>query len=428
MTFGQQYNKIIAKFILCHRKRFREAERNLVMKKICVLTATRAEYGLLKNLIVRLHREPGFQVNVVVTGMHLDKAFGETYREIEEDGIAIAAKLPVLSVRDGAVGMSETMANALVRFGHFFAKNRQDLLVVLGDRYETLAVCIAAMNEQIPIAHIHGGEVTEGAIDDAIRHSITKMSFLHFTSTEAYRRRVIQLGEHPDRVFCVGALGVENILSQKLPGRAQLEESIQFDLGEKYCLVTFHPTTLDEGAGIGQVEELLQAMAAAPAYRYLITKANADVGGRTINARLEEYAQTHKEDTLLIDSLGMIRYLTAMKYCSMVIGNSSSGILEAPAMGVPTVNIGDRQRGRIQAASIINCGPDRREILEAMRRAETKEFREAMEGQTLPYGDGNTSGRIVSRIREYLSGEGGRQIDLKKKFYDIMDDSGKTVR
>lgn len=389
------------------------------MKNICVLTAARAEYGLLKNLILRLQEEPEFQVNVVVTGMHLDRAFGETYREIEEDGIAIAAKLPVLSENGSAVGMSETMANTLVSFGHFFAENKQDLLVVLGDRYETMAVCIAAMNEQIPIAHIHGGEVTEGAIDDAIRHSITKMSYLHFTSTEVYRRRVIQMGEHPNRVFCVGALGIENILRQKLLTRAELEESIRFHLGEQYCLVTFHPITLEDGSGISQVEELLQAMDAASAYHYLITKANADAGGRMINERLEQYAQEHKENTLLIDSLGMIRYLSAMKYCAMVIGNSSSGILEAPTMGVPTVNIGNRQRGRIQAASIINCAPVRSEIQEAMRRAESKEFREAAERQTLSYGDGNTSELITGQIREFLSGEGGRRIDLKKKFYDI---------
>lgn len=388
-------------------------------KKICVLTATRAEYGLLKNLIMGLQDEPAFQVNVVVTGMHLDPAFGETYREIEKDGIPIAAKIPILSKRDGAVGMSETMANALKGFGHFFAENRQDLLVLLGDRYETLAVCIAAMNERIPIAHIHGGEVTEGAIDDAIRHSITKMSFLHFTSTEEYRRRVIQLGEQPDRVFCVGALGVENIFRQKLLTKAELEESIHFSLGDRYCLVTFHPITLEEGGGIAQVEELLAAFDAAPAYHYLITKANADAGGRAINARLEGYAQARHQNTLLIDSLGMVRYLSAMKYCSMVIGNSSSGILEAPAMGVPTINIGDRQRGRIQAGSIINCVPLREEILAAMRRAETKEFRQAMEGQVLPYGDGSASVRIVRHIRESLLGEGGNGIDLKKKFYDI---------
>lgn len=391
-----------------------------MMKNICVLTAARAEYGLLKNLILRLQEESGFQVNVVVTGMHLDKAFGETYREIEEDGIAIAAKLPVLSNNGGAVGMSETMAQAMISFGHFFDENRQDLLIVLGDRYETMAVCIAAMNAQIPIAHIHGGEVTEGAIDDAIRHSITKMSYLHFTSTEIYRRRVIQLGEHPDRVFCVGALGVENILSQKLFAKSELEESIQFELGEKYCLVTFHPVTLEEGSGIRQVEELLQAMDEMTEYHYLITKANADAGGREINKCLEEFAAVRKEKVYLTESLGMVRYLSAMKYCSMVLGNSSSGILEAPAMRVPTVNIGDRQRGRIHADSIINCEPCCSSIKEAMRRAEEPEFRERVRKQVQPFGDGDTSRRIAGRIKEYLFKEDGKGADLKKNFYDIV--------
>lgn len=390
-----------------------------MVKNICVLTATRAEYGLLKNVILKLREEPAFRVSVLVTGMHLEKAFGETCREIEEDGIPVTAKIPILSGKDGAVGMSETMAEALVRFGLFFAENRQDLLVVLGDRYETMAVCIAAMNEQIPIAHIHGGEVTEGAIDDAIRHSISKMSFLHFTSTEMYRRRVIQLGEHPDRVFCVGALGVENIFGQNLLTRPELEKSIGFSLGEKYCLVTFHPVTLDEGAGTEQTEELLQAMDQMPEFRYLITKANADAGGREINRLLETYAGTRRDRVYLTESLGMIRYLSAMKYCSMVIGNSSSGILEAPAMGVPTVNIGDRQRGRIQTDSIINCRPVSSEIKEAMRRAGTEEIRERIRVQHLPYGDGNTSGRIVDRIREWLAGEGTGRIDLKKSFYDV---------
>lgn len=391
-----------------------------MMKNICVLTAARAEYGLLKNLILRLQEESGFQVNVVVTGMHLDKAFGETYREIEEDGIAIAAKLPVLSNNGGAVGMSETMAQAMISFGHFFDENKQDLLIVLGDRYETMAVCIAAMNAQIPIAHIHGGEVTEGAIDDAIRHSITKMSYLHFTSTELYRRRVIQLGEHPDRVFCVGALGVENILSQKLFAKSELEESIQFELGEKYCLVTFHPVTLEEGSGIRQVEELLQAMDEMTEYHYLITKANADAGGREINKCLEEFAAVRKEKVYLTESLGMVRYLSAMKYCSMVLGNSSSGILEAPAMRVPTVNIGDRQRGRIHADSIINCEPCCSSIKEAMRRAEEPEFRERVRKQVQPFGDGDTSRRIAGRIKEYLFKEDGKGADLKKNFYDIV--------
>ena len=375
------------------------------MKNICVLTATRAEYGLLKNVILKLRREPEFHVNVIATGMHLDRDFGETYREIEEDGIQITARIPILSKKDGSVGMSETMAEALVRFGLFFAENRQDLLVVLGDRYETMAVCIAAMNAQIPIAHIHGGEVTEGAIDDAIRHSITKMSFLHFTSTEVYRRRVIQLGEDPGRVFFVGALGVENILSQKLLEKADLEKAIQFTLGARYCLVTFHPVTLEKDSAMEQIRELFQAMDEMTEYHYLITKSNADAGGRLINECLEEFASERKERIYLTESLGMIRYLSAMKYCSMVIGNSSSGILEAPAMGVPTINIGDRQRGRIQADSIINCQPDCGSIKEAMRRAETNEFRETVRKQILPFGDGDTSGSIVSRIKECMSGK-----------------------
>ncbi|MDE6748860.1 MAG: UDP-N-acetylglucosamine 2-epimerase (hydrolyzing) [Lachnospiraceae bacterium] len=394
------------------------------MKEICVLTATRAEYGLLKNVILKLREESALHVNVIVTGMHLEKEFGETYREIEEDGITIMAKIPIISKEDGAVGMSETMAEALVRFGHFFAENRQDMLVVLGDRYETMAVCIAAMNAQIPIAHIHGGEVTEGAIDDAIRHGITKMSFLHFTSTEVYRKRVIQLGEHPDRVFCVGALGVENILSQKLLEKSELEEAIQFSLGEKYCLVTFHPVTLEEGSGIKQINELLRAMDEMTEYRYLITKANADAGGRMINECLEKFAEKRRERIFLTESLGMIRYLSAMKYCSMVIGNSSSGILEAPTLGIPTVNIGDRQRGRVQAVSIVNCAPDTVAIKEAMKAVQTVEFRGKIAKDILLRKQlgAKPSESIVSLIKEYLIGEDGAEIDLKKKFYDIEFD------
>lgn len=396
-------------------------------KNICVLTATRAEYGLLKNLILRLQKESVLQVNVVVTGMHLDPAFGETYREIEEDGIPIMAKIPILSEADGAVGMSETMAQALISFGHFFAENRQDLLVVLGDRHETMAVCIAAMNAQIPIAHIHGGEVTEGAIDDAIRHSITKMSFLHFTSTEAYRRRVIQLGEHPDRVFCVGALGVENIRYGNRLSKSELEESIQFRLGERYCLVTFHPVTLEEDDGITQLQEMLRAMDEMTEYRYLITKANADAGGRSINACLEEYAQSHRQSVYLTESLGMRRYLSAMKHCAMVIGNSSSGILEAPEMDIPTINIGDRQKGRIQKASIIDCKPCTAEIVAAMKRSQTEKFQGEMTMHKFLEDENiRPSEAITGHIVEYLSGEGGEQINLKKTFYDLQCSNGEN--
>lgn len=386
------------------------------MKEICVLTSTRAEYGLLRNIIQRLWRDTEFRVNIVVTGMHLEKDFGETYREIEADGIPVAAKIPILSRQDGAMGVSESMATAIKEFACFFEENRQDMLIVLGDRYETMAVCIAAMIAQIPIAHIHGGEVTEGAVDDAIRHSITKMSYLHFTSTESYRRRVIQLGESPDRVFCVGAPGVENILNQKLLSRHELEQSINFALREKYCLVTFHPVTLERDTAIRQLNELLRAMEEMKEYSYVVTKANADAGGRMINECLDKFAKAHKDNVYLTESLGMVRYLSAMKYCTMVIGNSSSGILEAPVMHVPTVNIGDRQKGRIQAYSIVNCEPECEAIKKAMRQTQEPEFRQGIKKQSPPYGEGNTSERIVNLLRENLLERG---VDLKKKFYDV---------
>lgn len=386
------------------------------MKEICVLTASRAEYGLLKNTIQKLRQEEQFNTNVIVTGMHLEKEFGETYREIEADGIPISAKIPVLAKQDGVVGVSETMATVIWKFTSFFSENPQDILIVLGDRYETMAVCIAAMNAHIPIAHIHGGEITEGAIDEAMRHSITKMSYLHFTSTEDYRRRVIQLGESPERVFCVGAPGVENILRQKMLDKQELEASMDFCLGEKYCLVTFHPVTLEQNSTIQQLNELFRAMEEMSQYRYVITKANADAGGQMINERLEEFAKSHSNKIYMTESLGMVRYLSAMKYCSMVIGNSSSGILEAPAMRVPTVNIGDRQRGRIQADSIINCEPECGAIKEAMRIADSADFNERIKSQELPYGDGHASENIVKVIKEYMF---EKNIDLKKKFYDI---------
>ncbi len=386
------------------------------MKEICVLTATRAEYGLLKNMIQGLLQEREFSTNVIATGMHLEKEFGETYKEIEEDGIPIKAKIPILAKGDGVVAVSESMAAAIWKFAHFFAENPQDMLIVLGDRYETLAVCIAAMNAHIPIAHIHGGEITEGAIDDAIRHCITKMSYLHFTSTEDYRRRVIQLGENPDRVFCVGAPGVDNILHQKLWDRKELEASLDFSLDGKYCLVTFHPVTLEENTALQQLDELLQAMEEMPQFRYIVTKANADAGGRMVNERLERFAKGFNGGIYLTESLGMVRYLSTMKYCSMVIGNSSSGILEAPVMHVPTVNIGDRQKGRIQACSVLNCEPDCEAIKEAMCTADSEEFREQIRKQELPYGDGHASERIVAKIREFAL---EKNIELKKKFYDI---------
>lgn len=385
------------------------------MKRICVVTATRAEYGLLKNVIVRLEQETDIIVNVVVTGTHLSPRFGETYREIEKDGVRICAKIPILEDEDTALGVLDTMGNALKGFGGFFQSNPQDMLIILGDRYEIMAVCIAAMMEKIPIAHIHGGEITEGAIDDAIRHSITKMSYLHFASTEEYRKRILQLGEQPDRVFNVGALGVENVLRQPLMSREELEKSIAFVLGEQYGLVTFHPVTLEEQTAIEQLHQLLEAMNELEDYHFIITMSNADEGGIQINEELIKYAHAHEKRIYVTESLGVKRYLTAMKYASFVLGNSSSGIIEAPAMRVPSVNIGDRQKGRMQAESILNCEPVCREIVETVRKTQEAEFLTKVRKQKLPYGEGDTSKKIVDILKTQLE----KGFDLKKKFYDV---------
>lgn len=385
------------------------------MKRICVVTATRAEYGLLKNVIVRLEQETDIIVNVVVTGTHLSPRFGETYREIEKDGVRICARIPILEDEDTALGVLDTMGNALKGFGGFFQSNPQDMVIILGDRYEIMAVCIAAMMEKIPIAHIHGGEITEGAIDDAIRHSITKMSYLHFASTEEYRKRILQLGEQPDRVFNVGALGVENVLRQPLMSREELEKSIAFVLGEQYGLVTFHPVTLEEQTAIEQLHQLLEAMNELEDYHFIITMSNADEGGIQINEELIKYAHAHEKRIYVTESLGMKRYLTAMKYASFVLGNSSSGIIEAPAMRVPTVNIGDRQKGRVQAESILNCEPVCREIVETVRKTQEAEFLTKVRKQKLPYGEGDTSKKIVDILKTQLQ----KGFDLKKKFYDV---------
>ncbi len=385
------------------------------MKKIAVLTATRAEYGLLAPVIKRLKEIPKLQVCVIATGMHLSPEFGLTYREIEQDGIEIHKKIEILLSSDTPVSISKSMGLAMISFAEYFDEEKPDALLVLGDRYETLAVCCAAMNARIPIVHLYGGETTEGAVDEAIRHSITKMSYLHFTSTEAYRKRVIQLGEAPDRVFTVGSLGIENALRMPLLSREELEESIGFTLEGPYAVVTFHPVTLEEGQAKRQFSELLQAFDEHKEWKYVFTKANADADGRVINKMIDDYTTKHP-NTGAYKSLGAQRYLSALKYASMVIGNSSSGLIEAPSFKIPTVNIGDRQKGRLQAESVINCKPVKEEICQAMERAMSSEFKEKIQDVGNPYGDGNTSGRIVEILKEKVFCMG---IDLKKRFYDI---------
>lgn len=381
------------------------------MKKITIVTATRAEYGILHPLITRLLACDQWETQVVVTGTHLEEEFGYTCHEIERDGVPIYRKIPITEKDDNAYAVSRTMANALCGFGAYFKEEKPDLLILLGDRTEMLAIASAAMNERIPIAHLHGGELTQGAVDDCVRHALTKMSYLHFASTEAYRNRIIQLGEDPARVFNVGALGVENILREQLLSRQELKTVVDFSVDRPYAVVTFHPVTLEKATAEQQVRELLVAMRQREDLFFLITKANSDAGGRRINELLE--AETKKCPNMkLVASLGMKRYLSAVKYAKFVLGNSSSGIIEAPALQVPTVNIGDRQQGRIQAKSIVNCQPERTSILTAIDRVL------GMQGMVFnnPYGDGHTSEKIVEILKEYMSLE---HMDLKKKFYDL---------
>lgn len=385
------------------------------MKKVVILTATRAEYGLLKPLIRKLLNDPDIIINLAVTGAHLSAEFGMTIREIENDKITIDKKIEILLSSDTPVAISKSMGLAIISFAEYFEECSPDALIVLGDRYETLAVCCAAMNAKIPIFHLYGGETTEGLIDEALRHSITKMSYLHFTSTELYRHRVIQMGEAPERVFNVGAMGIENVMQTKFLELEELEKSIDFSLGSRYAVGTFHPVTLEYDTAEAQTLELLAAVEVNKDIRYLFTKSNADADGRIVNKLLGEYAEIH-DNFVLVDSLGLKRYLSALKYASFVIGNSSSGLTEVPSFGIPTINIGDRQKGRMAGETVIQCDSDRESIKKAIRTAMSKEFKNNIQNAINPYGNGNTSNKIVSIIREFLLND---KIDLKKKFYDI---------
>lgn len=383
-------------------------------KTICIVTATRAEYGLLKNIIKKF-KTTNFNVKIVATGMHLSSEFGLTYKEIEEDGFEIDEKIEMLLSSDTSVSISKSMGLAIISFAEYFERTKPDLIMVLGDRYEILSVCCAAMNAKIPIAHLYGGETTEGAIDECIRHSITKMSYLHFTSTEEYRKRVIQLGENPKRVFNVGAMGVENILNNEFLVKSELEKFIEFKLDRPYAIVTFHPVTLEKDTVEYQFEQLLQACNNYKDMKFIFTKANSDLNGRIINEMIDKY-EFENDNVIAFESLGMLRYLSAVKYSCMVIGNSSSGIVEVPMFKIPTINIGDRQKGRLQGETVINCEPNVKDICIAIEKAKSKEFKNKIINSTNLFGYGNTSNQIVKIVKEFLLKD---NIDLKKKFYDL---------
>lgn len=381
-------------------------------RKICIVTGSRAEYGLLYWLMEEIRADPALQLQIVATGMHLSPEFGLTYKTIEADGFSIDAKVEMLLSSDTAVGIAKSMGLGLIGFAEALERLQPDILVVLGDRYEILAAVQSALVARIPVAHIAGGDTTEGAFDEAIRHSITKMAHLHFVTHEDAARRVRQLGENPDYIFNVGSPGLDNIARLKLLGRQELEASLDFGFKEKNLLVTFHPVTLEAQTAEAQFRALLAALdGLGPEVGIVFTQPNADTGGRAIIRLTNDFVATHPNARAYV-SLGQLRYLSAMSQVDAVVGNSSSGLYEAPSFGKPTVNIGDRQKGRLQAQSIINCAPLPDEIGKAITLALSVDC----SGTVNPYGDGNSS----ARIKERLKNVGDSSTLLKKHFFDLV--------
>lgn len=384
--------------------------------RICVITGTRAEYGLLRPLLFRLRDNEKVELSLVVTGTHLMEAFGNTQQEIREDGFTNYEKVEIPLMEDSKKAMVNATGVALSGFGEVYEKIKPELVVVLGDRYEILAAAIAAHFMGIPIAHLCGGDVTEGAVDDAIRHCITKLSTLHFPGCEQSANRIIQMGESPERVYNVGEPGIENCLHAELMTREELSDNLNFPAMKRaYAVVTFHPVTMEENTAKGQVMELIHAMDEQENLAYIITLANADAGGRVINEVWQNEGKKRK-NWYVTPSLGMRRYLSAVKYADVVIGNSSSALVEVPALGIPSVNIGDRQKGRMMAQSVISVPAEESEISTAIKKARSVQFHHDMKGMELPFGNGTTSAQVEKTILEYL---GRENRTTEKAFYDL---------
>lgn len=379
-----------------------------------MITGTRAEFGLLFWLIKEIAEDTNLHLQLVATGMHLSPEFGLTYREIEKSGFRIDKKIETLLSSDTPIGISKSMGLAMISFSECFDELKPDIIVVLGDRFEIFAACSAAMISRIPIAHIHGGEATEGLIDEPIRHSLTKMSHLHFTATEEYKKRVIQLGENPNRVFNTGTPGIDNITKLNLLNRPEFERSINFKLGANNALVTFHPVTLEENTAKNQFSELLKALDHFDKLKVIFTKPNADTNGRIIIEMIDDYVKRNPAKACSFISLGQLRYLSALKHVDFVMGNSSSGLTEVPSFKIPTINIGDRQKGRIKAKSVIDCSTAKNALIDAVKRSLSFEFRESIKTVKNPYGEGGAS----HKIKDVLSTFDLNNI-LKKEFYDL---------
>ena len=383
------------------------------MRKICVVTGSRAEYGLLSGLMHAINNDSELELQIIATNMHLSPEFGLTYLNIEQDGFVINKKVEMLLSSDTANATAKSVGLGFIGFADALEDLQPDMVVVLGDRYEILCAVSTALFYKIPVAHLHGGEITEGAYDDCIRHSITKMSHLHFTSTEQYRQRVIQLGEDPNRVFNVGAPGIENIKKVPLMNKEELESTLDgFTFGDKALLVTYHPVTLENSTSEEQIKNLLAALDEYLDYKVIFTLSNSDTDGRIIIQLINEYVAKHTDRAVAYPSLGLKRYLSTLQFIKAVVGNSSSGIIEVPSFGIPTLNIGDRQRGRLAAESVVNCGTSKDEILaglELVLKAEHKEIHNPYEGK-------NTIAEILYVLKTYPLED-----LIQKSFYNLKE-------
>jgi GDP/UDP-N,N'-diacetylbacillosamine 2-epimerase (hydrolysing) len=382
-------------------------------RKICVITGSRADYGLLRWVMEGIRRAPSLELQVIATGTHLSPEFGFTYREIERDGFSIDRKVEMLLSSDTSTGLAKSMGLGLIGIGEALQQLAPDFILVLGDRFEIFSVAAAATVARIPIAHLHGGESTEGAFDEAMRHSITKMSHLHFVAAEGYRKRVIQLGEHPDRVFLVGGLGIDNVRRLTLLDRTALEASIGFKLGSKNLLVTFHPVTLENATSPKQMAELLSALESLEDTQLIFTMPNADTDGRVLQDMVKQFVISHA-NACAFTSLGYLHYLSCVRHVDGVVGNSSSGLLEVPSFGKGTINIGHRQRGRLKADSVIDCSPDRKSIEVALQRLYSPTFQAILKNVHNPYDEGGASEKIVRVLQDYPL-----ESILNKSFYDL---------
>lgn len=367
----------------------------MTQRKIAVVTGTRADYGLLRWLMAEIDQRPDLQLQLVATGMHFAPDFGNTYTAILDDGFTIDERVEMLLASDSAVGMAKSTGLGTIGLADALARLSPDVVVILGDRFEALAAAQAALLMRIPIAHIAGGEATEGAIDDSIRHAITKMSHLHFTAAKPYHDRVVQMGEDPARVFTVGAIGLDNFVKVPTLRLDELSVELDWDLRGPLALCTFHPETLTGGSPMDALRPLFSAFAARPRLRILFTKGNADAGGRELNRHVDEFVHDNPGRSTAFTSLGQRRYLSVLQLADVVVGNSSSGIVEAPSAGTPTVNIGDRQKGRLRAPSVIDTPNDSDAIGAAIDRALTPEFQELAAARQSPFGAPGASAAIA---------------------------------